>query len=62
MAFYPLLYLSLLEVPRILYLPSARALAPLAFLAIFVLSNRVMVVMQLVRPGERYPHVAAARE
>jgi oligosaccharide repeat unit polymerase len=43
MAFYPILYLSLLEAPRILYMPAGRAFAPLAFLAVFALASRTSV-------------------
>jgi oligosaccharide repeat unit polymerase len=43
MAFYPILYLSLLEAPRILYLPAGRVFAALAFLAVFVLAGRTVV-------------------
>lgn len=43
MAFYPILYLSLVEAPRILYLPSGRVFAALAFFAVFVLANRSYV-------------------
>jgi hypothetical protein len=60
MAFYPILYLSLLEAPRILYLPSGRAFAALVFLAVFVLANRSYAPSRTVRMGNIRPQVAPA--
>jgi hypothetical protein len=40
MAFYPLVFVALLEVPRMLYLTHARSLAPLAFMLLLVLAMR----------------------
>jgi oligosaccharide repeat unit polymerase len=63
MAFYPILYLSLLEAPRILYLPAGRAFAPLAFLAVFALASRTIVRTEAISYsrglGGTHPHAGS---
>jgi hypothetical protein len=60
MAFYPILFLSLLEAPRILYMTSGRVFAPLVFLAVFVLACRSHIVIAPLRPADGRTFAAPA--